>query len=107
LQASDNGDTPSREDALAVCAFLFYGCGDDSALDPGEPPSGFPFGFGLGTKRDIKQIESVAREHGMTPEQRREFGDYVESYKDSNNLPKGSTLSYSELQRLAREFIGK
>jgi hypothetical protein len=32
----------------------------------------------MGKKRDTRQVWSVAREFGMDPDERREFGDYIE-----------------------------
>ena len=31
----------------------------------------------MGRKRDIRQIEAIASEFDMDPEERREFGDYI------------------------------
>ncbi len=33
---------------------------------------------GSSMKRDMRQIEAIAREFGMEPAERREFGDYLE-----------------------------
>ena len=30
----------------------------------------------MGKKRDIRQIDSIAREVGMSPEERHDFGEY-------------------------------
>jgi hypothetical protein len=55
-------------------------------------------------KGDIKQIESVAKDFKMTPQQRRDFGDYVESLKDL--VPNNKNFSYQELKEIAKEFLG-
>ncbi|MBS3989210.1 MAG: hypothetical protein KGZ44_04625 [Dethiobacter sp.] len=53
-------------------------------------------------KRDIKQIVDVANKYRMSDWERRAFGDYIELWKGQ----KGQTLSWAELDRLAREFLG-
>ncbi len=55
-------------------------------------------------KGDIKQIESVAKYFKMTPQQRRAFGDYVESLKDL--VPNNKNFSYQQLKEIAKEFLG-
>jgi hypothetical protein len=62
----------------------------------------------VGKKADIRQLEAVARKFQMTPEQRRDFGDYVEGLKAAGQ--RGSKnergdFTYTELEELAREFI--
>jgi hypothetical protein len=62
----------------------------------------------MGRKRDIRQIEAVAREFDMDDLLRREFGDYVEDCKrsgDRGTQPNGN-FTYEELRRKAREFLG-
>ncbi|MBR8838854.1 MAG: hypothetical protein DSM106950_33835 [Stigonema ocellatum SAG 48.90 = DSM 106950] len=60
-------------------------------------------------KKDIQQVEAVAREFNMTEEERREFGDFLEEEKAVGN---GGTknergdFSYQELRQKAREFLG-
>ena len=59
-------------------------------------------------KKDIQQVEAVAREFKMTEEERREFGDYLSDEKAVGN---GGTknergdFSYQELRQKAREFL--
>lgn len=63
----------------------------------------------MGRKRDIRQIEAVAREFDMSPEDRREFGDYVEQCKrggEHGSEPNGD-YTYDELRAKAREFRGE
>ena len=54
-------------------------------------------------KKDIGQIESIAKEFKMTPQQRREFGDYTEFLK--KHVPNNKNFSYKELKEKAREFL--
>ena len=35
----------------------------------------------MGKKRDIRQIEAIAKEFGMDSDERREFGDHIEDCK--------------------------
>jgi uncharacterized protein DUF4157 len=82
--------------------------GDDYDDDRG----GGRFGGGRrsgGKKQDIAQIESVAKEFKMTPEQRRDFGDYVEMQKASarfGSKNERGDFTYEELRGLAKEFLG-
>jgi len=39
----------------------------------------------LGNKKDIQQVEAVAKEFRMTEEERREFGDFLEYEKVTGN----------------------
>jgi hypothetical protein len=60
-------------------------------------------------KKDIQQVEAVAREFNMTEEERRDFGDFLEEEKAVGN---GGTknergdFTYQELRQKAREFLG-
>lgn len=60
-------------------------------------------------KRDIEQVNAVAREFKMNDELRRDFGDFIEEEKAAGN---GGTknergdFTYSELREKAREFLG-
>lgn len=62
----------------------------------------------MASKRDIKQIEAIAREFGMDDVERCEFGDFVEDRK--RNAEHGTAtdgdFTYAELRELAREFRG-
>lgn len=40
----------------------------------------------------------------MTPDQRRGFGDYIESLKDL--VPNNKNFSYQKLKELAKEYLG-
>ena len=53
-------------------------------------------------KRDIRQIENVAKETGIPSEFRRDFGDYIEESKWA--YPRNYTYSYKELIEKAKEF---
>ena len=64
----------------------------------------------MSKKKDIKQIEAIAREFGMDEAQRRDFGDYVEGEKQGGRRgsknDKGD-FTHEELRELAREFLGQ
>lgn len=63
---------------------------------------------GGGRKEDLKQVDDVARESKMSKEQRRDFGEFLESEKAAGN---GGTandrgdFTYQELRRKAAEFL--
>ena len=63
----------------------------------------------MARKRDIQQIEAIAQEFGMDPDDRREFGDYVEECKRNGQLGSGPNgdFTYNELRDRAREFRGE
>jgi hypothetical protein len=58
-------------------------------------------------KKDRKMVDSVAREKGMNKIQRREFGDYIEDIKRSENRSTNVNFTYSELLELAEEFLDR
>lgn len=55
-------------------------------------------------KKDIKQIQDIAKQFKMNDITRREFGDYVESLKDL--VPNSKNFTYKELEQIAKEFLG-
>jgi hypothetical protein len=63
----------------------------------------------LGKKKDLQQVDAVARKFNLTPEQRRNFGDFLEEAKETGN---GGTknergdFTYDELIQKVREFLG-
>lgn len=60
-------------------------------------------------KKDIQQLEAVAREFDMTDEERRDFGDFIESEKETGNggsKNERGDFTYQELRQKAREFLG-
>jgi hypothetical protein len=65
-------------------------------------------GRGGGRKEDLKQVDDVAKEFGMSKEKRRDFGEFLESEKDAGN---GGTandrgdFTYQELRKKAAEFL--
>jgi hypothetical protein len=63
----------------------------------------------MGKKRDIRQIEAIAKEFDMDSEERREFGDYIEDCKRGGE--KGSAtdgdFTYAELREKVPEFRGE
>ena len=63
----------------------------------------------MGRKRDIRQIEAIAREFGMEPEERREFGDYIEECKRGAERGPGDDgdFTYGELRDKVSEFRGE
>jgi len=63
----------------------------------------------MGRKRDIRQIEAIAKEFGMEPDERREFGDYVEECKRHGEGGSGNNgdFTYEELREKAHEFRGE
>ncbi len=62
----------------------------------------------MGKKRDIRQIEGIAREFQMDPRERREFGDYIEDCKSrgEKGTGKDGNFTYEELREKARDFRG-
>lgn len=63
----------------------------------------------MGRKRDIRQIEAIAREFDMEPDERREFGDYIEDCKRGGELGTGTDgdFTYEELRAKVAEFRGE
>lgn len=63
----------------------------------------------MSKKRDIRQIEAIAEEFGMSPDERREFGDYIEECK--RNGERGTAdngdFTYEELRTKVPEFRGE
>jgi len=63
----------------------------------------------VGKKRDIAQIDAIAREFGMDHQERREFGDYIELGKrrgERGSGPRGD-FTYQELRQKVAEFRGE
>jgi hypothetical protein len=63
----------------------------------------------MGRKRDIRQIEAIAREFDMDPEERREFGDFIEDCKRGGESGSGKDgdFTYEELRAKVAEFRGE
>jgi hypothetical protein len=63
----------------------------------------------MGRKRDIRQVEAIAQEFGMDPDERREFGDYIENCKRRGERGSGSegAFTYGELRTKVPEFRGE
>jgi len=63
----------------------------------------------MGKKRDIQQIEAIARLFHMDEIQRRDFGDFIEAEKLEGNRgthnPQGD-FTFEELKKKAKEFLG-
>jgi hypothetical protein len=63
----------------------------------------------MGKKQDIKEVEAIARKYGMSPEQRRELGDYLEECKregDGGTKNERGDYTWEEMDEKAREFLG-
>lgn len=63
----------------------------------------------MGKKRDIQQIETIAKEFKMTQEERRDFGDFleIEIIKGQGGTKNDRVdFTYEELRQKAREFLG-
>lgn len=63
----------------------------------------------MAKKRDIREVEAIATEFGMEPDQRREFGDYLEECKrsgDAGTKNEAGDFTWDELRQKAREFLG-
>ncbi len=60
-----------------------------------------------GGKRDIKQVDDVAKEFKMDKEQREDFGEFLESEKHAGNGGTGDEgdFTYQELRKKAAEFL--
>ena len=63
----------------------------------------------MGKKRDIRQIEAIAREFDMDSDERREFGDYIEECKRrrENGTGEDGDFTYGELREKVAEFRGE
>jgi len=60
----------------------------------------------MGKTRDFRQIEAIANEFGIDPQERREFGDYIEDCKrrGETGLGMNGDFTFSELRDKAAEF---
>jgi hypothetical protein len=61
----------------------------------------------MGKKRDIQQVNAIAREFGMSEVVRKAFGKFLEEEKangDIGTLKKGD-FTWEELQEKAKEFL--
>jgi hypothetical protein len=64
----------------------------------------------MGKKQDLKEVDRAARESGIPPARRRDFGRYLEKCKRQG---RGGTKNnrgdfvYEELLEKAREFLGE
>ena len=63
----------------------------------------------MGKKRDIRQIEAIAKEFDMDSEERREFGDYIEACKrgGERGTGEGGDFTCEELRAKVPEFRGE
>ncbi len=63
----------------------------------------------MGRKGDIREVEQIAREFGMSEEDRFEFGDYLEECKRNGEVGTKNDrgdFTWDELKQKAREFLG-
>jgi hypothetical protein len=62
----------------------------------------------MGKKRDIRQIEVIAKEFDMDSVERREFDDYIEDCKRNGEKGPGKDgdFTYQELRDKVPEFRG-
>lgn len=63
----------------------------------------------MGNKKDIQQVEAIAKEFNMTETERRDFGDFLEAEKAAGNggsKNERGDFSYQELRQKASEFLG-
>jgi len=61
----------------------------------------------MARKQDIRDVERVAHQFGMTVLQRRDFGDYLEECKRSGEVGTANDrgdFTWSELEEKARKF---
>jgi hypothetical protein len=60
----------------------------------------------MGRKGDLKRVDRIAKEAGLTPEQRHEFGRYIEECKRAGayGSPPHGDASEEELRQMAEEF---
>jgi hypothetical protein len=57
-------------------------------------------------KRDLRRVDAIAKEFGMPPDERREFGDYPENCKRRGDCgsEENGDFTYDELREKATEF---
>jgi hypothetical protein len=56
-------------------------------------------------KQDINQINRIAKQFDMTPDERRDFGDYIEDLKRNSGREPADNFSWKELRSFAEEFM--
>jgi len=62
----------------------------------------------MGRKKDLAQVDEIAKKYGMSVQQRKTFGKFIESEKRDGH---GGTLNYrkdftwEELEHKAKEFL--
>jgi hypothetical protein len=63
---------------------------------------------GKGTKRDLDQVDDVAREYGIGDAERDKFGEYIEAAKlkgDGGSANRRGDFTYQQLRKLAEEYL--
>jgi hypothetical protein len=60
----------------------------------------------MGRKNDLKRVDRIAREAGIPPEQRRDFGRYIERCKRAGayGSPPHGDATDEALRQMAEEF---
>jgi len=61
----------------------------------------------VGRKQDLKEVDRAAREAGLSPEQRQQFGRYLHRSKEKGDVGHKNAsgdYTYEELLQKAREF---
>ncbi len=64
----------------------------------------------MGRKRDLKQVDAIAREFGMDADARDGFGKYLGGCKAAGDRGTGNArgdFTYEELRVKARELLGQ
>jgi hypothetical protein len=64
----------------------------------------------VGRKRDIREVDRIAKQFDMDGDTRKEFGDYLEECKRSGDVGSKNDrgdFTWSELEQKAREFLGQ
>ena len=63
----------------------------------------------MARKADIRRVERIAAQFGMSAEERRDFGDYLEECKrsgDGGTANERGDFTWTEMEQKAREFLG-
>jgi RHS repeat-associated protein len=85
---------PTPDDIATICALLPTGCGELGATDVGLPPL-----VPLVSKEDIKQIDDIVREEGLSKDQRRLLHDEINDRRAA-----GEDLTYQDIKNTARNI---
>ena len=64
----------------------------------------------MGKKKDLKQIDDIAKKYNMTKEQRKEFGKFIENEKKKGRIGSENErgdYTWEELKQKGLEFLAK